>query len=202
MTPDARTVTIVDDDDGVRKALGRLLRAHGYRVLDYASATDFLEEGPDEPGCMVLDVQMPGLDGLALQDEMEAREMDLPIVFITAHGDVPKSVRAMKHGAVDFLQKPFDESDLLQAISTAIKRGERKRAEAKERAETKKRISGLTPREREVFVRVIKGTLNREIAAELGVSVKTIKAHRARVMRKMEADSLAHLVRMAERVDL
>lgn len=202
MTGDPKTVTVVDDDDGVRKALGRLLRAHGYRVIDYASAADFLEDATEHSGCMILDVQMPGLDGLSLQEEIESRGIDLPIVFITAHGDVPKSVRAMKHGAVDFLEKPFDESDLLRAISTAFSGSEQKRAEAKEREKTQERIKQLTPRENEVFVRVTRGALNREIAAELGVSVKTVKAHRARVMRKMEAESLAHLVRMAERLNI
>jgi FixJ family two-component response regulator len=151
---------------------------------------------------MILDVQMPGLDGLELQEEMSLMGIDLPIVFITAHGDVPKSVRAMKKGAVDFLQKPFDEADLLRAISLAIERDAQDRDKQSERAVIEERVQRLTKREYEVFVRVSKGALNKQVAAELGVTVKTIKAHRARVMQKMEADSLASLVRMAERIDL
>lgn len=198
----AATVSIVDDDAGVRRALGRLLRAHGYGVIEYRSGDDFLENGVDHRGCMILDVQMPGLDGLELQEEMSLMGIDLPIVFITAHGDVPKSVRAMKKGAVDFLQKPFDEADLLRAISLAIERDLQERDRHAERAVIEERVKRLTRREYEVFVRVSKGSLNKQVAAELGVTVKTIKAHRARVMRKMEADSLASLVRMAERIDL
>ncbi|MFV1981120.1 MAG: response regulator transcription factor [Rhodothermia bacterium] len=202
MTLEPQTIAVVDDDDGVRKALARLLRAHGYEVKGYSSADDFLTNGADDAGCMVLDVQMPGLDGLALQEEMQARDIRLPIIFITAHGDVPKSVRAMKRGAVDFLQKPFDEIDLLRAISIAIERGDELREHQAERSAIEGRVQRLTRREYEVFVRVIKGTLNKRIATELGVTEKTIKAHRARVMHKMEATSLAHLVRMAERVGL
>ncbi len=202
MTLEPQTVAVVDDDDGVRKALGRLLRAHGYNVRGYCSADDFLTNGSDYAGCMVLDVQMPGLDGLALQEEMQSRDIRLPIIFITAHGDVPGSVRAMKRGAVDFLQKPFDEADLLRAISIAIERNDELRHQQAERTDIESRVQRLTRREYEVFVRVIKGVLNKQVAAELGVTEKTIKAHRARVMRKMEATSLAHLVRMAGRVGL
>jgi FixJ family two-component response regulator len=151
---------------------------------------------------MVLDVQMPGLDGLSLQEEMQSRDILLPIIFITAHGDVPKSVRAMKRGAIDFLQKPFDEDDLLRAISVAIQRSSELKEQHAERQTIEDRVQRLTRREYDVFVRVIKGTLNKQVAADLGVSEKTVKAHRARVMLKMEATSLAHLVRMAERIGL
>lgn len=195
-------VAVVDDDDGVRKALGRLLGAHGYKVEGYSSADDFLTNGADNASCMVLDVQMPGLDGLALQEEMQSRDIHLPIIFITAYGDVPNSVKAMKRGAVDFLQKPFDEVDLLRAISIAIEVGDEVRVQQKERSDIEDRVLRLTRREHQVFVRVIKGNLNKEIAAQLGVTEKTIKAHRANVMKKTEAKSLAHLVRMAERIGL
>lgn len=196
------TVCIVDDDASVRKALGRLLRAHGYSVEEFGSATAYLETARAHDGCLILDVQMPGLDGLSLQEEILARDMNPSIIFITAHGDVPKSVRAMKRGAIDFLQKPFEESDLLRALSAAIATDRERRGQRAERGAIKDRVERLTPREREVFERVILGRLNKEIASELGVSEKTVKAHRARVMRKMEADSLAHLVRMAQRVDM
>ena len=187
MTLEPQTVAIVDDDDGVRKATGRLLRAHGYNVRGYCSADDFLTNGSDTAGCMVLDVQMPGLDGLALQEEMQRRDIRLPIIFITAHGDVPRSVRAMKRGAIDFLQKPFDEEDLLRAISIAIERNDELREQRARHAAIESRILRLTRREYEVFVHVIEGALNKQVAAKLGVTEKTIKAHRARVMRKMEA---------------
>lgn len=202
MTQMRPTVTVVDDDDGVRKALGRLLRAHGYNVEDYPSADDFLNSGREGSGCMVLDVQMPGLDGLSLQEEMRTRGIDLPIIFITAHGDVPRSVRAMKQGAIDFLQKPFEEDDLLRAISSAVARDEALRLQKSDRDSIRSKVDRLTRREYEVFVRVIRGKLNKQIAAELGITEKTVKAHRARVMRKMEASSLAQLVRMGERINL
>jgi len=202
MTFSSPMISIIDDDDGVRKALGRLLRAHGFAVTGYSSADDFLQNGADHEGCMVLDVKMPGLDGLALQEELKARSIHLPVVFITAHGDIPESVRAMKGGAIDFLQKPFDEADLLSAISAAIETDRKTRFERAERSDIGERVERLTPREYDVFVRVIQGTLNKKIAAQLGVTEKTIKAHRARVMRTMRAESLADLVRMAERVGL
>ena len=151
---------------------------------------------------MVLDVQMPGLDGLSLQEEMNSRGMSLPIIFVTAHGDVPKSVMAMKRGAIDFLQKPFEDADLLRAISIAVELDDELREQQAECSDIEDHVRRLTRREYEVFVRVIKGSLNKQVAAELGVTEKTIKAHRARVMKKMEATSLAHLVRMAGRVGL
>ena len=202
MTNGGATICLVDDDDGVRKALGRLLRANGFNVLGFESAEAFLEHGGDSPGCMILDVQMPGLDGLALQGQMTENGIRMPIIFITAHGDVPMSVRAMKRGAVDFLQKPFDEEDLLRAISIALRRDREHRGKHAERLAIEQRIAELSKRERQVFERVIRGSLNKQIAAELGVTEKTVKAHRARVMRKMDASSLAELVRMGERVDL
>jgi FixJ family two-component response regulator len=202
MMVERHRVAVVDDDDSVRKALGRLLRAHDYDVDDYSSASDFMAAGPELARCVVLDVQMPGLDGLSLQEKMVSKGITPPIIFITAHGDVPKSVKAMKLGAVDFLQKPFDEEDLLRAISVAVELDGSLRRERATRSAIEERVDKLSRREYDVFVRVIKGALNKQIAAEFGVGEKTIKAHRARVMSKMAASSLAQLVRMAERVDL
>lgn len=194
-------VFIVDDDADVRRAMERLIRSVGLDVEAYASAKAFLlREAPDRPGCIVLDVRMPGLSGLDLQRELARASLNLPIIFVTGHGTVPMSVRAMKAGAIDFLQKPIDDQVLLDAVQQAIEQDRRSRRERAEVQAVWARVKTLTPREREVFALVVEGLLNKQIAGELGTSEKTIKVHRARVMQKMQADSLAELVRMAERV--
>jgi FixJ family two-component response regulator len=200
------TIFIVDDDPSVRKALERLVRASGFNVQTFASAEDFLAcrpcQKPKDPACLVLDVWMPGLSGINLQQEMAKAGIHLPIVFITGHGDIPMSVRAMKNGAVDFLPKPFGEEELLSAINEALIKSARLQKEATEKAEIQSRINTLTPREYEVLRWVITGMLNKEIAIALKVTEKTIKVHRARVMQKMRASSVADLVRLAEKIGL
>jgi RNA polymerase sigma factor (sigma-70 family) len=194
-------IFVVDDDASVRKALKRLLTTAGLTVETFASAQEFLDRPRyDGPRCLVLDVRLPGLGGLDLQSQLTATNLRLPIIFITGHGDVPMSVRAMKAGAVDFLTKPFNDQDLLDAIQLAIERDRQIKQQRADVAEIHERVGTLTPREREVFALVVTGMLNKQIAAELGTSEKTIKVHRARVMKKMQAGSLADLVRLAERV--
>jgi FixJ family two-component response regulator len=198
------TVFLVDDDDSVRKALARLIRTAGYEIKTFASAQEFIESKPEitAVACLVLDVRMPGLNGLDLQDALRAAKVPIPIVFITGHGDIPMSVKAMKAGAVDFLPKPVRAETLLPAIEQALARASRERAEGAELEDIRRRLNALTPREREVMVWVVKGTLNKQIAFELGTVEKTIKVHRARVMEKMQVHSLAELVRLAERVGI
>ena len=192
---------VVDDDASVRKALARLLGSAGYLTETFASAEELLARSDfDTAGCILVDVQMPGLNGLELQHALSAVDRQLPIVFITGHGDIPMSVRAMKAGAVDFITKPFEDDELLKAVALAL---EKSRAEQNERIEIaaiRRRLSTLTPREREVFCHVLGGQLNKQAAADLGVVEKTIKVHRARIMKKMGAGSLAELVRMAARI--
>jgi FixJ family two-component response regulator len=206
MTPSPpSTVFLVDDDDSVRRALTRLIKSAGYAVQAFASARDFLEywritnEGP---ACLVLDVRMPGLSGLDLQHELLASNTLLPIIFITGHGDIPMSVKAMKEGAVDFLPKPVKDKNLLNAIEQALTRANHDLREQKELEYVQRRLKTLTPREREVMTLVVRGLLNKQIAFELGTVEKTVKVHRARVMEKMEVQSLADLVRLAEKVGL
>jgi FixJ family two-component response regulator len=193
------TVYVVDDEPSVRKALSRLLRSAGLKCEVFASADEFLaheRESPAESGCLVLDVQMPGLNGMDLQEVLSAGEGRLPIIFITGHGDIPLSVRAMKKGAVDFLTKPFDDKDLLAAIAVALRKGEEARARVAEITQFRDREQTLTTRERDVMARVVAGLLNKQIAAELGIEEGTVKIHRGRVMQKMGVQSVAELVKM------
>lgn len=197
------TVFVVDDDTSVRKALERLFKSVGLIAETFGSAEEFLARGTQSAaGCLVLDVRMSGLSGLELQEELEAIGGDMPIVFITGHGNVPMSVKAMKGGAIDFIEKPFDDQVLLDAVHRAIERDRSMRLERAEIAEIQKHVESLTPREREVFAQVVSGKLNKQIAFALDISEKTVKVHRARVMEKMEAKSLAALVRLAERVSI
>lgn len=194
-------VFIVDDDPSVVRALGRLLRSVGFGVQAFASASEFLAaDRPDVPGCLVLDVRMPGLSGPALQESLAADDIHIPIIFITGHGDIPTTVRVMKAGAVDFLSKPFSDQQLIDAVNEAIARDIEYRRERAEIVVIQERIESLTPREREVLPLVVSGMLNKQIARTLGTSEKTIKVHRSRVMAKMQAESLADLVRLAQKV--
>jgi FixJ family two-component response regulator len=197
-------VFLVDDDDSVRRGLGRLIKSGGYEVQTFVSARGFLESGDYNkgPACLVLDVRMPGLSGLDLQRELQAANAILPIIFITGHGDIPTTVRAMKAGAVDFLAKPVKDVVLLRAIEQALARAVRDNAEREALEAQSQRLNTLTPREREVMALVVSGLLNKQIAFELGTVEKTIKVHRARVMQKMGANSLAELVRLAERAGI
>ncbi len=192
-------ILVVDDDVSVREALGGLIRSAGLRVKTFASAQEFLAGPPaDAPGCLVLDVRLPGLSGLDLQKRMAELNLEIPIIFITGHGDVPTSVQAMKAGALEFLTKPLADRDLLDAIQQAVKRDRAARQRQAKIRQLHGRYQSLTPREREVIERVVSGLLNKQIAAELGISEITVKAHRGQVMRKMGADSLADLVTMSE----
>ena len=194
------TVFVVDDDASVLKALARLLRSAGLNVVAFASPQAFLEQrDPDAPGCLVLDVAMPGLDGLELQQALAAQGGAPPVVFLTGHGDIPMSVRAMKQGAIDFLTKPVHEDDLLAAVHAAIEKDRMFRHACAELNVIRQRLATLTPREREVLKHVVAGKLNKQIAADLGTVEKTIKVHRARLMAKLQVRSLAELVRLSEK---
>jgi FixJ family two-component response regulator len=197
----SEVVYVVDDDESVRRSLARLLRAAGRTAETFPSAQAFLDrELPDRTACLVLDVRLPGLSGLDLQGALARAGRIVPIVFITGHGNVPMSVQAMKDGAVDFLQKPFDEAALLAAIDRALDRCREARADRAQRITIQQRFDTLTPRERQVLGLVVAGLLNKQIAASLGAAEKTIKIHRGRVMHKMEATSVADLVRMSQRI--
>jgi len=203
MNPTQPTVFVVDDEPSVRKSLGRLLRAAGYRVEAFASAREFLQRDLGvEVGCLVLDVQMPDLNGLELQQALAEKDRSLPIVFITGHGDIPMSVRAMKAGATDFLSKPVDEKDLLGAITRALEQSQQQSSQLVASTEIKHLLATLTPREHEVLLQVITGKPNKQIAVVLDASEKTIKVHRSRVMHKLQVQSVADLVRLCEKVGI
>jgi len=189
------TVFVVDDDEAVRRSLEALVKSVGLNVETFASGQEFLAAyNPDRPGCLVLDIRMPGMSGTELQESLRQRGCILPIIIITGHGDVPIAVHAMKHGAVDFIEKPFSKQLLLDRIHEAITRDERARTQSGRQARIQSRLATLTPRERQVLNLVAEGKPNKRIAAELGVSKKTVEVHRSHVMRKMQAGSLAEVV--------
>jgi FixJ family two-component response regulator len=203
MKDEKPVVYVVDDDPSVLKSLERLIRSADYDVVTFTSALAFLDfHHRDAPGCLILDVQMPELGGLELQERLAGRDITFPVIFITGHGTVPMSVQAMKAGAFDFLQKPFLDSDLLDVIAGAIAKDRQAKREQRELRKLRDRLASLTPRESEVFGLVVTGMLNKQIAFDLGTSEKTIKVHRARVMEKLGADSLADLVRIAEKLGI
>jgi two-component system response regulator FixJ len=191
------TIFVVDDDAAVRDALKLLLRSVGHAVETFGSAQEFLDAyGEDRAGCLVLDIRMPGMSGLELQQKLNEKHSILPIIFITGHGDVPMAVEAMQAGAVDFIQKPFRDQDLIDRINQALEKDSSNRAALGERNDIRRRLETLTPREREVLDLVVHGKANKVIAGDLKLSQRTVEIHRARVMEKMQASSLAHLVRM------
>jgi FixJ family two-component response regulator len=197
------TIAIVDDDPSARGGLERLIRSAGWKAETFASAQEFLARpGTEAPSCLVLDLQLPGVSGLDLQKRMAEVGLEIPIVFLTGHGSIPASVQAMKAGAVEFLTKPLDPEYLLHAIQEAIERDRRTRHEHAETHDLQHRYGSLTPREQEIMQQVISGLLNKQIAAELRITEFTVKFHRGHIMRKMRADSLADLVRMAENLGI
>jgi FixJ family two-component response regulator len=203
MTEAVPIVFVVDDDPSVRRAIKRLIGSVGLQVEAFGSAQEFLEGWrSDAPSCLVLDIRLPKISGLDFQRQLAEANIHIPIIFITAHGDIPMTVRAMKAGAVEFLTKPFRDQDLLDAIHVALELDRTKRQEESEIAILRKRLESLTPREREVLPLVVSGLLNKQIAGEIGTSENTVKVHRSQLMRKMGADSLADLVRLAEKIGI
>jgi RNA polymerase sigma factor (sigma-70 family) len=203
MTEAAPIVYVVDDDPSVRRAIKRLIESEGYQVELFGSAQEFLQaRRSDVPSCLVLDIRLPGTSGLTLQRQLDEADIHIPIIFITGHGDIPMTVRAIKAGAVEFLPKPFRDQDLLDAIHLALDGDRARRQDEREIASLRERLESLTPREREVLPLVVSGWLNKQIAAEIGTSESTVKVHRSQLMRKMGADSLAELVRLAERIGI
>jgi FixJ family two-component response regulator len=196
-------VFVVDDDASIRDALRSLIRSVGLAVELFGSAHEFLKRKlPETPSCLILDVRLPGISGLDFQHRLAAAHVNVPIIFITGHGDIPMSVRAMKQGAVEFFTKPFRDQDLLDAIQIALERDRARRQREAKTAQLRQRFELLTPREREVLPLVVAGLPNKLVAAEIGASEATVKVHRSQLMRKMGADSLADLVRMAEKIDV
>ena len=193
-------VFVVDDDPSVRRAIKRLVESVGLRVELFGSAQEFLSKHRDVPSCLVLDIRLPRISGLDFQRELANAKIRIPIIFITAHGDIPMTVRAMKAGAVEFLTKPFRDQDLLDAIQQALEQDNINRGQEAEVAELQQHYESLTSRERQLLPLVVSGLLNKQIAAEIGTSEATVKAHRSQLMRKMGAESLAELVRMSERL--
>jgi len=204
MTGSNATICVVDDDASIRESLTLLLTSVGYDVETYASAQEFLELEmlPKGPACILLDVRMPGLSGLDLQEELAPRSYVPPIIFITGHGDIPMSVQAMKKGAVDFLAKPFDDDDLIGAVKAALEKDAGVKGGALKREEVKKKLDSLTLREYEIMTYLITGMLNKQIAFDLGISERTVKAHRKQVFDKLEIHSIAELVRLTEKMNI
>jgi FixJ family two-component response regulator len=197
------TVLVVDDDAALRGSVGRLLRSLGLETQLFASISDFLEsDPPDGPACLVLDVRMPGKSGLDLQRELAAANRELPIIFITGHGDIPMSVQAMKGGAIEFLTKPFRDQDLLDAIQLGLSRDRVRRENEKALATLRERFASLSPRERDIMIQVARGRLSKQIAGDIGIAEGTVKVHRSRAMQKMKARSLPELGRMADKLKL
>jgi FixJ family two-component response regulator len=202
--PDANsTVLVIDDDPNLRASVGRLLRSLGLDAQLFASISDFLKsDPPDGPTCLVLDVRLPGQSGLDLQRELAAANRELPIIFITGHGDIPMSVQAMKGGAIEFLTKPFRDQELLEAIQLGLSRDRARRENEKALAALRERFESLSPREREIMIQVAHGRLSKQIAGDIGIAEATVKVHRSRLMHKMKARSLPELSRMADKLKL
>jgi FixJ family two-component response regulator len=197
------TVLVIDDDPDLRASVGRLLRSLGLNVQLFASIADFLESNPPEgPTCLVLDVRLPGQSGLDLQRELARAKRELPIIFVTGHGDIPMSVQAMKGGAIEFLTKPFRDQDLIDAIQLGLSRDRVRREDEKDLAALRDRFASLSPREREIVIQVARGRLSKQIAHDIGIAEATVKVHRSRAMQKMKAGSLPELGRMADRLKL
>jgi FixJ family two-component response regulator len=197
------TVLVVDDDPDLRQSVGRLLRSLGLDAQLFASIADFLKSNPpDGPSCLVLDVRLPGQSGLELQRELAAAKRELPIIFITGHGDIPMTVQAMKSGAIEFLTKPFRDQDLLDAIQLGLSHDRVRRENEKALATLRERFASLSPRERDIMIQVARGRLSKQIAGDIGIAEATVKVHRSRAMRKMEAHSLPELGRMADKLKL
>jgi RNA polymerase sigma factor (sigma-70 family) len=203
MTQPASVVFVVDDDPSVRRAIRLLLESIGLEVELFGSAQEFLPRGPTKgPGCLILDVRLPGVSGLDFQRQLNEAKINIPIIFISAHGDVPMTVRAMKAGAIEFLTKPFRDQDLLDAVQVALERDRARRQREGEIATLRERFELLSAREREVVAMVVSGMLNKQIAAKIGITENTVKVHRSRAMEKMQAKSLADLVKMVERLGI